>query len=116
MTRLLRNIGPAIIVAAIVLGPGSILTSSRVGSQFGYAALPVLALATILMIAMVALAARIGVIYDNSPCDQLAARLRLSQNPGFRVTAGRVQYDCSTPWSFSKKSLAPPRAWVLVSV
>ncbi len=28
-----------------------------------------------------------------------AVMLRLSQNPGFRVTAGRVQYDCSTPCS-----------------
>ncbi len=50
------------------------------------------------------------------PLGQPAVPQRLSQNPGFRVTAGRVQYDCSTPWSFSKKSLAPPRAWVLVSV
>jgi Mn2+/Fe2+ NRAMP family transporter len=32
-------------------------------------------LAVILMIAMVALSARIGVIYDDSPCDQLARRL-----------------------------------------
>mgnify|MGYP003676728170 FL=1 len=75
MKRFLQSIGPAIIVAAVVLGPGSILTSSKVGSQFGYPALGVIAAATILMIAMVALAARIGVIYDDSPCDQLAARL-----------------------------------------
>lgn len=75
MKRLLRSIGPAIIVAAVVLGPGSILTSSKVGSEYGYSALFVIALATTLMIAMVALAARIGVIYEDSPCDQLAARL-----------------------------------------
>ncbi|MGY8689945.1 MAG: NRAMP family divalent metal transporter, partial [Verrucomicrobiales bacterium] len=75
MKRILQSIGPAIIVAAVVLGPGSILTSSKVGSQFGYPALGVIVCATILMIAMVALAARIGVIYEDSPCDQLAARL-----------------------------------------
>lgn len=75
MKTLLQKIGPAIVVAAIVLGPGSILTSSKVGSQFGYMGLPVIVLATTLMIAMVALAARIGVIYEDSPCDQLAARL-----------------------------------------
>lgn len=75
MKRLLQSIGPAIIVAAIVLGPGSILTSSKVGAQFGTAALPVIAAATLLMIAMVALAARIGVVYDASPCDELARRL-----------------------------------------
>ncbi len=75
MKRLLSSLGPAIIVAAVVLGPGSILTSSKVGSQFGYPAIAVIALATVLMIGMVALSARIGIIYDDSPCDQLAARL-----------------------------------------
>jgi Mn2+/Fe2+ NRAMP family transporter len=46
----MRSVGPAIIVAAVVLGPGSILTSSKVGAQFGWLALPVLAVAVVLMI------------------------------------------------------------------
>ncbi len=75
LRHLLRSVGPALIVAAIVLGPGSILTSSQVGSQYGYPALFAIGLATVLMIGMVALAARIGVIYDDSPCDQLTSRL-----------------------------------------
>ena len=75
MKPLLKSIGPAIIVAAVVLGPGSILTSSKVGATFGIAALPVIVGATILMIAMVALAARLGVVYEGSICDELSARL-----------------------------------------
>ena len=75
MKPILKSIGPAIIVAAVVLGPGSILTSSKVGATFGIAALPVIAGATILMIAMVALAARLGVVYKSSLCDELSARL-----------------------------------------
>ncbi|MDB4544482.1 divalent metal cation transporter [Akkermansiaceae bacterium] len=75
LKQLFRSFGPAIIVAAIVLGPGSILTSSKVGAQYGYVGIAAIVLAVVLMIAMVALAGRIGVIYDNSPCDQLAARL-----------------------------------------
>ncbi|MDB2347001.1 divalent metal cation transporter [Verrucomicrobiales bacterium] len=75
MKRLLNSIGPAIIVAAIVLGPGSILTSSKVGALYGYPALGIVALSTVLLIGMVALAARIGVIYEDSPCDQIASRL-----------------------------------------
>jgi manganese transport protein len=67
--------GPAIVVAAVVLGPGSILTSSKVGATFGPLGIPVIILAAILMIGMVALAARIGVIYENSACDELASRL-----------------------------------------
>ncbi len=71
----LKSVGPAIVVAAVVLGPGSILTSSKVGSQFGFAALPILALAVVLMIAMVALSGRLGVTYEHSLCEELAQRL-----------------------------------------
>ena len=75
MKRVLRNVGPAIIVAAVVLGPGSILTSSKVGASFGLIGLPVIIGASILMIAMVSLAARLGAVYQNSLCDELASRL-----------------------------------------
>ena len=59
--ELFGKIGPTIIVAAVVLGPGSILTSSKVGASFGFPAWFVLTLSTFLMIGMVALAARLGV-------------------------------------------------------
>lgn len=75
MRRLFKSVGPAIIVAAVVLGPGSILTSSRVGATFGAIGFPVVVVAAVLMIAMVALAARLGVVYEGSPCDELAVRL-----------------------------------------
>jgi len=72
---LLRSLGPAIIVASVVLGPGSILTSSKVGCQYGYDMIWVLAGAAVLMIAMVALSARLGVVLEGTPCDELARRL-----------------------------------------
>lgn len=72
---ILNSIGPAIIVAAVVLGPGSILTSSKVGATFGLVGFPVVVGAAVLMIAMVALSARLGAVYENSLCDELAARL-----------------------------------------
>ncbi len=75
MKRLLRSFGPAIIVAAVVLGPGSILTSSKVGASFGLVGLPVVLGAAVLMIAMVALSARLGAVYDRSLCDELSSRL-----------------------------------------
>lgn len=75
MKRILQSIGPAIIVAAVVLGPGSILTSSKVGANLGLMGLPVILGATLLMIAMVALSARLGAVYEGSPCDELAKRL-----------------------------------------
>lgn len=75
MKRIFESVGPAIIVAAVVLGPGSILTSSKVGASFGLLGLPVLIGASVLMIAMVALSARLGAVYQGSPCDELAKRL-----------------------------------------
>lgn len=73
--KLLSSIGPAIVVAAVVLGPGSILTSSKVGAGFGAIGVPVVIAAAVLMIGMVALAARVGVSYPGSTCDELASRL-----------------------------------------
>lgn len=75
MKNIFKSVGPAIIVAAVVLGPGSILTSSKVGANLGIAALPVVVIAAILMIAMVALSARLGAVYEKSLCDELASRL-----------------------------------------
>lgn len=75
MKNIFKSVGPAIIVAAVVLGPGSILTSSKVGSTFGLIGFPVVVVAAVLMIAMVALSARLGAVYEHSPCTELAARL-----------------------------------------
>jgi len=72
--RGLGSLGPAIIVAAIVLGPGSILTSSKVGCAFGYELIWVVVLAAVLMVAMTALAARIGVLFEGTPGDEIARR------------------------------------------
>lgn len=71
---LLRSFGPALVVAAVVLGPGSILTSSRVGAQYGYAMGWVVVFASVLMAGSVALAARLGVCLEGTLCDELARR------------------------------------------
>jgi manganese transport protein len=69
-----RSIGPAIIVASVVLGPGSILISSRVGVQFGYSMLWMLLGASILMMGTMALGARLGATLKATPCDEIARR------------------------------------------
>lgn len=71
---LIRSLGPAIIVASIVLGPGSILISSKVGCQFGYSMLWALLGAVVLMMAMTALGAHLGVIYPRTLCQEAAHR------------------------------------------
>lgn len=71
----LRMIGPAIIVAAVVCGPGSILTASRVGASYGYSFVWLIALLAILMTCSTALAARIGVSLEATPCREVSNRI-----------------------------------------
>ena len=68
----LRSLGPAIIVASVVLGPGSILASSRVGTDFGYDLVWVVLLAAALMLGMTALCARLGVTLEGTLLDEIA--------------------------------------------
>lgn len=68
----LRRVGPAIVVAAVVLGPGSIVTASRVGCEYGYDLLWVVPLAGILMMAMTAAAMVTGVCGKETLCQAVA--------------------------------------------
>lgn len=56
----IRKIGPALILAAVVLGPGSITLSTIAGSLYGYRLLWVIVMAAIFMILYTLLAARIA--------------------------------------------------------
>lgn len=69
------SLGPAIIVASVVLGPGSIYLASAIGVEFGYSVLWVPLFATALMICLVMIGARLGVIYDRTLLDEVAHRL-----------------------------------------
>lgn len=72
--RILRSLGPAIITASVVLGPGSILSASKIGHTYAYQMIWVLVIAVIMMIAMTALSARLGIQLKGTICDELASR------------------------------------------
>lgn len=74
MTGRLRSFGPALIVASVVLGPGSILTASRVGTDFAYELVWVVVAAAILMVGATALSAHLGSTLARTPCEEIAAR------------------------------------------
>ena len=57
-----RAIGPALFLAAVVVGPGSIALSTIAGGLYGYSLLWVPVLATVFMIAYVLMAARIALV------------------------------------------------------
>tara|TARA_R110002111_G_scaffold259308_1_gene329213 strand:+ start:10491 stop:11804 length:1314 start_codon:yes stop_codon:yes gene_type:complete len=72
--RILSSLGPAIITASVVLGPGSILSASKIGHTYGYQMIWVLVVAVIMMIAMTALSARLGIQLKGTICEELAER------------------------------------------
>ena len=58
----LRKIGPALVLAAVVVGPGSIALATIAGSLYGYQLLWVPVVATIFMISFTWMAAKIGLV------------------------------------------------------
>lgn len=58
----LRAIGPALVLAAVIVGPGSIALSTIAGSLYGYQLLWVPIVATVFMITYTWMAARIGLV------------------------------------------------------
>ncbi|MFV2067436.1 MAG: divalent metal cation transporter, partial [Pirellulales bacterium] len=69
-----QRIGPALITACVVIGPGSILTSSKVGAQYGFSMSWVVVVSVVFMLAYMSIGARLGVVASESPAD-LVARL-----------------------------------------
>jgi len=73
--KFLNSFGPAIVVAAVVLGPGSITTSTKVGAAFGYDVLWLLVVLLVLLIGLASLASFLGVVLEKSICSELNSRL-----------------------------------------
>ncbi|MEC8473557.1 MAG: Nramp family divalent metal transporter [Planctomycetota bacterium] len=65
------RIGPGLITACVVIGPGSIVTSSSVGAKYGYSMLWIVLVAVIFQLAFMTIASRLGSIQSSSICDML---------------------------------------------
>jgi manganese transport protein len=68
----LKSLGPGFIIASVVLGPGSITVSSRMGSEHGYAFLWVIVLAAISMYIYTSMGARFGTTSNDSILQSIA--------------------------------------------
>jgi Mn2+/Fe2+ NRAMP family transporter len=66
LSLLLRMLGPGIITAALVFGPGSLTIASKLGAGFQYDLLWVVILATLFMVVFTIMAARIGLSSDKT--------------------------------------------------
>lgn len=63
-----RRIGPGLITACVVIGPGSIMTSSQIGADEQYAMLWVVAVSVVFMMVYMTLGAKLGAATEESPC------------------------------------------------
>lgn len=91
--RLRERIGPGLITAALVLGPGSIVAASRAGADTEYRLVWLLALACLFMATFSAMGARLGCVLRETPIQYLARRwgrplALLAGLAAFLVTAG----------------------------
>ena len=67
-----KTIGPALITACVVFGPGSLVISANVGATYGYELLWLLALAGLVMGGYMTMSARVGVTAGGSHFSTLA--------------------------------------------
>jgi manganese transport protein len=88
-----RSIGPALITACVVFGPGSLLISANIGADHGYHLLWMLILTGILMGTYMTTAARIGVVGGATPCTLIAQRLG---RPAAAIVAINLCLICGT--------------------
>src|SRR5687768_7518155 len=58
--RWLRSLGPGIITAALVFGPSKMTITSKLGAEYGYALLWIVAVAIFFMTIFTVMSARIG--------------------------------------------------------
>ncbi len=64
--RWYHRVGPGLVTAAVVLGPGSIVTSSKAGAHSGYGLVWMLAASCLFMATFTSMGARIGCVLEES--------------------------------------------------
>ncbi len=69
MSRLFKAIGPGLVTACVVIGPGSIMTSTKVGAADGFSYIWVVILSVIFMMVYSTLAMKLGIATKVSTCD-----------------------------------------------
>jgi len=69
LKKLIRYLGPGVITAALVFGPGSLTVTSKLGASFGYQHIWIILVAISFMVVFTEMGARIGIATDGSLLD-----------------------------------------------
>jgi len=83
-SNFIKSLGPGIITAALVLGPGSLTVASKLGSIFQYQLLWVVLISTVFMITFTVMSARYGYYHEKT----LIESIRLKFGPLAGVLIG----------------------------
>jgi len=70
-----QRIGPGLVTACVVIGPGSILTSSNLGAKDGYSMIWVVLVSVFFMLVYTSLGAKLGAVTNESTCTLLAQKV-----------------------------------------
>ena len=91
-----KSIGPAFILASVVLGPGSIAVASRVGSKSGYELLWVIVISGISMIIYTSMSVRIGILHKQTVLQTISEKY----SKWFAVAIGIAAFIAASSWQF----------------
>jgi len=95
-----QAIGPGIITACVVIGPGSILTSNKIGASNEYSMIWVVVVACIFMMFFMSMGARVGVLAKSSPADLIRDHLGGAFGKSLAVIVGISVFCISTAFQF----------------
>ena len=95
-----QAIGPGIITACVVIGPGSILTSNKIGASNEYSMIWVVVVACIFMMFFMSMGARVGVLAKSSPADLIRDHLGGTFGKSLAVIVGISVFCISTAFQF----------------
>ncbi len=94
--EVIKSIGPAFILASLVLGPGSITVASRIGSNSSFNLLWVVIIAGFPMITYTSMAARFGIVSESSILQTISKKY----SKFFAASIGIAAFFAATSWQF----------------
>lgn len=118
--RWLTALGPGIIIAALVFGPSKITITSKLGAEYGYSMIWIIAVAIFFMIIFTNMGARIGFATQNS----LLANIREEWGNTVAVVIGIGIFLVTTSFqagnstgvgiAFAEATGTSPKIWIIV--
>ena len=115
-----RSLGPGIITAALVFGPGSLTLTSKLGSLYGYDLFWVVVVATVLMLSFTSMGARIGLATNQSLLQTFKAKwgswasILTGLGIFFVCASFQAGNSIGAGLSFAESFNTSPDPWILV--